>query len=101
MRYLLIARRNHVPLPVGKEVHLMKAALDWTEAHERDQNLECNFALLTDGGVAILNCDTHEEVRQTYMSYPLYSFYDWELIPLSDMKLALKGAIESFTHAIA
>ena len=69
MKYFVLAKRNTVPLPIFSELG---------------------------GGFAITNADSHEEVTDSLLEYPLYPFFNWEVKPLSDWSHSYDKLAELF-----
>jgi muconolactone delta-isomerase len=95
MKYLILSQRNAVPIPPGQVVALFQAAKLWLKASQAEGRLDCYYAFAdTRGTFAITNADSHEEVWDGILDYPLYMFFDWEVEPLCDPDHALDKLID-------
>jgi hypothetical protein len=66
----------------------MKAALQ--------DGMECHYNFFGGGGFAISNADSHEEILGNLLSYPLYPFFVWEVVPLLDWEESIGKYIEFY-----
>jgi muconolactone delta-isomerase len=83
MKYLITAQAGQVPPELGVDVY--RAAKAWMNAKLADGSLDFHyvFADLT-GGLVIANADSHEEVLDRILDFPLYPFFQWEVDALCD-----------------
>ncbi len=97
MKYLIIATQNLVPMEPAAAVGLNQAAKQWSNARLADGTLDCqyNFVDLS-GGCVTINADSHEEVMDNLLDYPLFPFFDWDVKPLADWSHAHDKWIEYF-----
>ncbi|MGB5931821.1 MAG: muconolactone Delta-isomerase family protein [Anaerolineae bacterium] len=95
MKYATRSQRNLVPIPREQGVALFQAAKEWVKARLADGTLDCvySFADLS-GGLAIGNADSHEELMDRILDYPMYPFFDWEVEPLCDFSHSMDRLIE-------
>jgi hypothetical protein len=96
MKYLIVAERNTVPIPVDQGAALYQAAKAWINAHLADGRMDCSYVFADTGGLAITNAESHEEVFDALLSYPLYAFFDWEVRALCDWSHSYDSIIELF-----
>jgi hypothetical protein len=80
MKYFVMA----TPLPIPIPPELFQEARDWIGERIDDQRFDCVYMFLGGGGVAIRNAESHEEVYDELVAYPLYGFFDWSVEPLVD-----------------
>jgi muconolactone delta-isomerase len=102
MKHLVIGTRNLVPMEPATAVGLYQAAKQWTNAQLADGRLDCQYNFVDlGGGCAIVNADSHEEVLERLLDYPLFAFFDWEVKPLADWSHAHDKLIEFFQKLAA
>lgn len=94
MKYLVTARPSAVPIPPEKAVGLFKAAKEWINAHLASGKHDCHYIFPDGGGFAIANADSHEEVMDQVLDYPMYPFLDWEIKALCDSDHSYDKMIE-------
>jgi len=80
MKYLVMATPQPIPIPP----ELFQPARDWIGERIGDQRFECVYLFPGGGGVAIRNAESHEELYDELLAYPLYGFFDWAVEPLVD-----------------
>ena len=96
MKYLVIASSNSVPIPPEMAVNIYKAAIAWMDERIKNGKLDCSYVYVGGGGIAIANVNSQEELFDELLSYPLYSFFYWEVETLVDWKHAYKSVIELY-----
>ena len=96
MKYLIAGERNSMPVPVDQGAALYQAAKAWINAHLADGRMDCSYVFADTGGLAITNAESHEEVFDALLSYPLYAFFDWEVRALCDWSHSYDSIIELF-----
>lgn len=102
MKYMVIGTRNLVPMEPAMAVNLFQAAKEWVKARLADGTLDLHyFHVDTSGGFTISNADSHEEVMDRLVDYPLYVFFDWEVICLVDWSHGYDKMIELFQNIAA
>ena len=85
MKYLITGKRNVVPMPTERAAELFQGAKAWMNARLADGRLECHYVFAgLGGGFAVRNADSHEQVLDELLDYPLYPFFDWEVHSLCD-----------------
>jgi hypothetical protein len=84
MKYLVMA----TPLPIPIPPELFEEARHWIGERIADRRFDCVYMLLGGGGVAIRNAESHEEVYEELLAYPLYGFFEWTIEPLVDWEHA-------------
>ena len=98
MKFLILVK----PLPGAPRpenpVALLQAGKEWINARLADGSLDCAYNVIGSkqgmGGVAIGNADSHEALAELVLSFPQYSFFDFEILPLSDLNHFLGKGIE-------
>ena len=96
MKYLSSGRPGAVPIPPEQAVGIYQAAKEWMNARLAEGTVDCHYVFPDRGGFVIGNADSHEEILDRLMEYPLYPFLDWEVRPLCDWSHAYDKAIEFF-----
>ena len=97
MKYMVIATRNMVPMDSKQAIGLFQAAKQWINARLADGTLDLHYVHIeTGGGFTIGNADSHEEIYDRIIKYPLYPFFDYEVIGLVDWSHAYDRNIEWF-----
>ena len=95
MKYITIGTRNLMPMDPKMGISLFQAAKKWTNARLADGTMDLQYVHVDTGaGFAITNADSHEEVYDRLLDYPLYPFFDWEVIGLVDWSHAYDKNIE-------
>jgi muconolactone delta-isomerase len=84
MKYLITAKPGALQVPRERGVALYKAAKQWVNAALADGRFDCHYVFPDAGGFSIANADSHEEVFDTLLSYPVYPFFEWEVRALCD-----------------
>ena len=49
-----------------------------------------------EGGVGVINADSHEDLMEKMRGFPLFPFVDWQVRPLVDIDRSLDSAVEMF-----
>ena len=86
MKFLITARPSASPVPRDRGVSLYKSAKQWVDEALAEGRLDCHYVFADAGGFSIVNADSHEEVFDTLLNYPVYPFYDWEVKALCDWR---------------
>lgn len=86
MKYLVTGTRNpQIPLPPELAAKLFEAAKAWFEKGFAEGVHDCHYVFPeTNAGFSISNADSHEEMQERLLDYPLYPFFDWEIRPLCE-----------------
>jgi len=97
MKYFVLAKRNTVPLPIEQAAGMYQAAKQWVKAQLANGRFDGHYIFSElGGGFAITNADSHEEVTDSLLEYPLYPFFNWEVKPLSDWSHSYDKLAELF-----
>ena len=102
MKYFVIGTRNLAPMDPKMGIGLFQAAKQWINAQLADGTMDLHYVHIDTGaGFAISNADSHEELYTMILEYPLYPFFDWEVIALVDWSHAYDKNIELFQKIAA
>ena len=95
MKYLVMARTGAVPIPPEKASDLFKEAKEWIKIHLANGKHDCHHLFVEGGaGFSIVNADSHEELMDEIIDYPLYPFLDWEVNALCDSDHGYEALVE-------
>ena len=100
MKYLVSVQPGTTPIPPEQAVGLYQAAKEWINAQLADGRLDCCYVFADAGGFAISNADSHEEVFDNLLAYPLYPFFDWEVKALCDWSHSYDKIIELYQRLV-
>jgi muconolactone delta-isomerase len=84
MKFMVTARPRPLPPPAD----LVRQAQSWLQAKLDDGSFEAVYAYPEGGGFSIGENDSHEQLMEQLMDYPLSPFVDFEVQPLVDMNPA-------------
>ena len=98
MKFLVLVK----PLPGAPRpenpVALLQAGKEWINDRLADGSVDCGYNVIGSkqgmDGVAIGNADSHEALAELVLSFPQYPFFDFEILPLSDLNHFLGKSIE-------
>jgi len=99
MKFLVMVLPIPLPVPPEQGADLYRAALAWINERLEDGRMDCCYVLADGGGVAISNSETHEELFDEMLSYPLYPFYNFEFKPLCDVEHGMGTVIQAYSRA--
>jgi len=89
MKYLVTVLSQTASLPPEQGAQLVAAAKEWIQAGLDAGRVDCVYHFADKmGGIAIHNADSHEELFERLLRYPLYGYFDLEVKPLCDWKRA-------------
>jgi hypothetical protein len=74
------------PGPMPPSPDQFDAAVRWLESRASDGTFDCIFGFMEGGGFAITNANSHSEILDLMMEYPLYGLVTWDVRPLLDWK---------------
>ena len=84
-------------MPMERAADIYQAAKQWMGAQLANGRFDCHYIFSeTGGGFVISNADSHEEVTDSLLEYPLYPFLSWEVKPLSDWSHSYDKLTEFF-----
>ncbi len=96
MKFLVTGIPGAIPVPPRQGMSLYKAAAAWFEERLKNGRIECHYVFTDQGGFVIANANTHEELFEELLSYPLYPFFTWEVKALCDWKHSYDTIIRIF-----
>ena len=76
------------PGPMPPTPELVKAAREWIEEKRDDGTFEAVYAFPQGGGCSIGENDSHEQLMDMLMEYPLSPFVSYDVRPLVDADAA-------------
>ena len=86
MKFLVTATPRRLQLPPAGLIDASKA---WLNARLADKTMDCCYAFITGGGVAVMNGDSAEAITTALMEYPAFIANDWNVQPLCDINHSL------------
>ena len=89
MKFMVTA----TPRPLPPPADLLRQAQVWLQAKLDDGSFEAVYAFPEGGGCSIGENDSHEDLMDQLMDYPLSPFVDFEVQPLVDMDAAFDRII--------
>jgi hypothetical protein len=84
MKFLVTVRPTGLPPPI----EAVKAAREWLETRVEDGTFECIYAFPTGGGVSIGENESHEQLMDEMLDYPLSPFVEFRAEPLVEIGAA-------------
>ena len=85
MKFLVIGKRNLVPMEPKMAVGLIQAAKEYQKAQLAAGVLDVSYMFADgSGGFVISNADSQEDALDRLMDFPMFVFLDWEVKPLVD-----------------
>ena len=97
MKFLVLATPGPVPPPVD----MIRSGQEWIEGRLADGRIECSYAYAGGGGFSITQADSHEELMDELLDYPLSGFVQFEVRPLVGLDHAFKRFIETVERQTA
>jgi hypothetical protein len=89
MKYLVVAKPGITPIPPEHGAELLQAANAWLDAKIADGSIDVTYNFFGGGGFAISNSDSHENVLENLLSYPMYPFFEWEVKAILDREQSI------------
>jgi hypothetical protein len=81
-------------------IEMVRSAREWVDEKSEDGTFEAVCAFPEGGGVSISNHDSHEELMEMLMDYPLSPFVQYDVKALVDIDVAF-DRFESFAEKIS
>jgi len=102
MKYLVISKRNTLIAPSTKEwLAMLQATNELAIAWLEDGTIECSYGTVpADGGMTIVNADSHEQAQEVLTKIPLFPFYTWTIQPVIEMLSIYDRFIELYKQQI-
>ena len=63
-----------------------RAATSWLEGKVNDGTFDCIFGFMEGGGFSVVNADSHHDVLELMLEYPLFGLVTWNVRPLMEFK---------------
>jgi hypothetical protein len=89
MKFMVTAR----PRPLGPSPDAVRQAQAWLQAKLDDGTFDAVYAYPEGGGCSIGTYDSHEQLMEELMEYPLSPFVDYEVQALVDLDAAFERFI--------
>jgi hypothetical protein len=89
MEFLVLVKPGPAPPPV----ELIRSSQEWIDSRLSDGRIECCYAFAGGGGFSVTKADSHEELMDELISYPLSPFVEYEARPLVGLDAAFKRFI--------
>ena len=90
MKFLVTVKPGPMPPPVD----LVRQAQDWIQERLDDGTFEAVYAFPHGGGMSIGENESHEQLMEQLMAYPLSPFVEYEVQPLVELDTAFDRFIE-------
>jgi hypothetical protein len=84
MKYLVMVKPGPMPPPL----ELVRSAQSWLEERRSDGTFDAVYAYPEGGGCSIGDYESHEDLMEQLMEYPLSPFVQFEVQPLVEMDAA-------------
>ena len=99
MKYLVVGRfEKNTPFEKGEEIN--KASMEWTEKRLREGTIDCHYIFIDNrAGMVIQNTNSHEELSNDLMTFPMYQYFSWDIIPLCNWKQHYEIVINMYKKA--
>jgi hypothetical protein len=81
---LVLAKPGGEPLLQENAAEVYKAAQAFGNERLENGMYDCAYAFFKGGGFAIVNADSHDEVYNQLLKYPMFAQFIWEVKPLLD-----------------
>ena len=101
MKFLVTTtRRQTAPMPPQAIAEILTAQRGWFDEHLADGTYDCAYAYAQGGGgVAIANAQTTEELNHILTGSPLWPIADFDVVPLTDVKIALENGARAIERS--
>jgi hypothetical protein len=96
MKYLVTVKPGPMPPPL----EMVRAAREWIDEKRDDGTFEAVYAFPEGGGMSISDHDSHEELMETLLDYPLSPFVEYDVRAMVDLDVAL-DRFEAFAEKMA
>jgi hypothetical protein len=84
MKFLVTVKPGPMPPPI----ELVRSAQEWIQERVDDGTFECVYAFPGGGGCSIGEYDSHEQLMDQLMEYPLSPFVEYDVKALVDLDAA-------------
>ena len=99
MKFLIMGKPGRTPIPPEHAIGLLQAAKKWIDEHLANGRIDCHYHFLDGGGLSISNGDSHEDILDGLLTYPLYPFMSWEVKPLCEWKHSYDQYVKAYKRA--
>jgi hypothetical protein len=90
MEFLVLVKPGPAPPPV----ELVRSAQEWIDGRLSDGTIKCSYAFVGGGGFSVTEADSHEEMMDELLDYPLTPFVEYEVRPLVGLNHAFERYVE-------
>lgn len=97
MKFLVTAYQS-MPIPPEMGADLYRAATEWVNGQFAAGLLDCHYVFAETGGFGIINAESHEDVFDGLLSYPLFGFFKWEVKALCEWSHTYDSLIQFFEN---
>ena len=97
MKYFVSASPG--PMPPAPEQ--FDAAMAWLEGKANDGTFDCIFGFMEGGGFGVVNADSHHDVLDLMLDYPLFGLVTWNVRPLMEFKEGMEQVRAKLVEAQA
>jgi muconolactone delta-isomerase len=88
MKFLVLTKnRREVQRPEDRQ-RTHEISEKYLQKKVSDGSIEAHYNMAPDGGVAIVNAQSHEALHKMLMEYPGFDFIDFEVHPLLEAETA-------------
>jgi hypothetical protein len=84
MKFLVTVKPGPMPPPI----ELVRSSQEWIQSRLDDGTFECVYAFPGGGGCSIGENDSHEQLMEQLMDYPLSPFVEYDVQALVELDAA-------------
>ena len=95
MKYLVIGNQVVMAAEHKAQADFLKRTRDWVNAKLADGTLDCAYSFPAGGGFFIFNADSHEDLMQKIIDFPLRPLTELEIQPICDFNKATDMVVDS------
>lgn len=100
MKFLVIGKNKPYALP-QPSIDAYKGALTYTENGLSSGRFDCAYSFLEGGGFVIGDASSAEDIFTQLASYPLYAYFDWQVIPIIKTESGINLILQKLETALA
>jgi hypothetical protein len=100
MKFLVLTTPRPSPtIPPKAAAAALSATREWLGQRRTDGTFECAYGLVTGGGCAIVEVESHEALNKLMLDAPASMISDYEVWALGDADVQLGNAISALERA--